>query len=261
MVSLRTNRTAQRPASEIPRWIILLLALALAGHLALRTLQAPPQARAEALPEPARTSLALRAVSLGDSRPLAHALMLWLQAFDSQPGIGVPFSRLDYAHLQTWLGHIIDLDPLSSYPLLMASRLYADIPDEARQRAMLEFVHQKFLDDPERRWRWLAHSVILAKHRLKDLELARRYAHSLRLHARHPDIPSWVGQMEIFILEDLNELDSARLLLGGLLHSGSIKEEHEARFLLERLETIEAQLKQGAGKSGASKRAGAIGAP
>lgn len=242
MVSWRITRSQQRPASEIPRWIILLLAFALTSHLALRTLQAPPQAHAEALPEPARTSLALRALSFGDSRPVAHGLMLWLQAFDSQPGIGIPFKRLNYQHLQTWLSHIIDLDPASSYPLLMASRLYADIPDEARQRLMLEFVHQKFLDDPDHRWRWLAHSVILAKHRLKDLALAKRYAHSLRLHAKHPDIPSWVGQMEIFILEDLNELESARILLGGLLQSNSIKEEHEARFLLERLQAIEAQL-------------------
>lgn len=170
---------------------------------------------------------------------MAHALMLWLQAFDNQPGIAVPFSRLDYAHLTTWLGHIIDLDPDGSYPLLMASRLYADIPDETRHRTMLEFVHQRFLDDPKNRWRWLAHCVILARHRLKDPALASRYARSLRQFATDISVPGWVSQMEIFILEDMNELESARILLGGLLQSGNIKDPHEMRFLLERLALIE----------------------
>ena len=50
--------------------------------------------------------------------------------------------------------------------------------------------------------------------------------------------------MRIFILEDLGEIEAARVLMGGLLASGEVTEEKEIRFLTERLKSLEA-----AGKS------------
>ena len=48
--------------------------------------------------------------------------------------------------------------------------------------------------------------------------------------------------MEIFILEDMNELEAARIMLGGLLESGAIHDPAEARFLQQRLEELERRL-------------------
>ena len=87
---------------------------------------------------------------------------------------------------------------------------------------MLELIHEQFLLDPNRRWPWLAHAALLAKHRLKDLPLARRYAAAIDRHTTAVDVPLWARQMEIFILEDMNELEAARIMLGGLLASGRI---------------------------------------
>ena len=83
---------------------------------------------------------------------------LYLQAFDNQPGISIPFMQLDYPRVAQWLDASLDLDPLTQYPLLMASQLYAQVPDETRTRYMFEFVYRRFLEDPNRRWRWLAHA-------------------------------------------------------------------------------------------------------
>jgi hypothetical protein len=41
--------------------------------------------------------------------------------------------------------------------------------------------------------------------------------------------------MRIFILEDMGELDSATILLGGLLASGEINDAREIHFLTQRL--------------------------
>ena len=49
---------------------------------------------------------------------------------------------------------------------------------------MLEFVYREFLLDPNRRWPWLAHATVLAKHRLHDLPLALRYAGCAPAHDR-----------------------------------------------------------------------------
>lgn len=232
----------ERPISSVPKPALLLLALGvglqITGHFSL------PQrlARAEDLPPPPSLS-ALKLASFGEPIALAKALMLYLQVFDNQPGISIPFRNLDYGRVQGWLGRILELDPPGQYPLLAASRLYGEVSDETRQRQMLEFVHQRFLDDPNHRWPWLAHVAFIAKHRLKDLPLARKYAQAIRIHATGSEVPNWAKQMEIFILEDMNEPESAKILIGGLLQSGQITDSHEILFLEERLNTLESKQK------------------
>ena len=156
------------------------------------------------------------------------------QAFD--------FRKLDYHRLVKWLHSILELDPRSEYPLFAAARVYAETPDEARARLALDFVYREFLLDPDRRWPWIAHAALLAKHRLKDLALARQYAAALDRHTRAADVPLWARQMEVFILEDMNELEAARIMLGGLLASGAVQDPAEARFLAARLKALEARV-------------------
>ena len=106
---------------------------------------------------------------------------------------------------------------------------------------MLELIHEQFLLDPDRRWPWLAHAALLAKHRLKDLPLARRYAAAIDRHTTAADVPLWARQMQIFILEDMNELEAARIMLGGLLASGRITDPAELEFLKQRLHELESR--------------------
>jgi hypothetical protein len=168
--------------------------------------------------------------------------MLYLQAYDLGAGNALPYQRLDYARLVQWLRAIVDTDPRSEYALFVAARVYADVADPAKCRAMLAFIHEAFLEDPNRRWPWLAHAALLAKHRLQDLPLARRYAADIERLATDPGIPLWARQMEIFILEDLNELEAAKIMLGGLLATGRISDPQERRFLQGRLEELERKL-------------------
>jgi len=165
--------------------------------------------------------------------------MLWLQAFDHQAGISLPFKHLDYTRLAGWLALILQLDPRGQYPLLAASRLYSEVPDNARKRIMLEFVYDQFFLDPARRWPSLAHAVYVARHRLHDLPLALRYARALSDSVAAGTAPSWVGQMPIYVLEDMDEIESARALITGLLESGAIRDERELAFLRDRLRRLE----------------------
>jgi hypothetical protein len=104
---------------------------------------------------------------------------------------------------------------------------------------MLDFVHEAFLENPDERWQWLAQAALLAKHRLRDLPLARRYAADLQRLAKDPRMPLWARQMEVFVAEDMNELDAVKIMLGGLLESGKLEDPDERRFLKERLEELE----------------------
>jgi hypothetical protein len=232
---------SQRAIAFVPRPVLALIAVALLAHIGLRISLAPPQAKAADLP-PAPSIAALRLASFGDPIALAKALMLYLQAFDYQSGSRVPYRDLDYGRLEDWLARILELDPRGQYPLLAASRLYSEVPVESKQRSMLEFVFRQFLLDPDRRWPWLAHATVIAKHRLGDLPLALRYARAMQRYAVGRDVPPWARQMEIFILEDMNELEAARLVIGAYLESGTVKDPAELRFLDQRLRQLEAAM-------------------
>src|SRR6267142_6045308 len=230
----------QRSISGVPRAVMMLLALGLAAQIGLKLAADRPSASANELP-PVPGIGALRLASFGDPVALAKGLMLYLQAFDYQAGTKVPYRDLDYGRLEAWLARILELDPQGQYPLLAASRLYAEVPVESKQRSMLEFIYRQFLLDPNRRWPWLAHATAIAKHRLHDLPLALRYAQAIQRNAVADNVPLWAKQMEIFVLEDMNELETARLIIGGYLQSGTIKDPAELRFLDERLKQLEAR--------------------
>jgi hypothetical protein len=214
------------------------LTLALGAQLAMHGLTPRPRAQPADLSRPPSVGEA-RVIALGDAPALARAMMLGLQTYDVQPGVSLPLRTLDYPRVIDWLRLIVTLHPDSQYALLSAARLYAEVPDPARTRMMLDFIHAAFLEDPDRRWPWLAHAVVLARHRLGDTRLALFYARELRTHVDPGSAPPWVGEMEALALADLGEREAARVLLGGLLASGTITEPHERHFLIERLEALD----------------------
>jgi len=228
------RRSTERPLTAVPWGITLLLVLALGAQIAWHLRLPAPVANARELPSPP-SLMALHALSLGEEPAFARLLMLWLQAFDNQPGISIPFRNLDYDHVAGWLEQILALDPRSRYPLLSAVRIYAEVPDPGRRRKMIDFVERQFLLAPDERWQWLAHGVFIAKHRLRDLPLALRLARELREYTHAERVPGWARQMEFFVLEAMGDLQGAQVLLGGLIETGQITDPAEIRFLEQRL--------------------------
>ena len=232
----------ERPRSTAPLPVLAVLIASLVIQVCWSHARPQAAATAEALPDAPDARL-LGLYGLGEPDALAKILMLWLQAFDNQPGVSIPFARLDYAGVINWLDALITLDSRFQYPLLSASRVYTETPDNARKRQMLEFVHRRFLEDPGRRWPWMAHGVYVAEHRIGDLQLALKYARSLRLNVSSGAAPPWVTQMEIFVLEDLGEYESARILIGGLLASGQLAgNNNEMQFLKNKLALLEREI-------------------
>ena len=233
----------ERHLSTVPKSTFIVLALALILQMTWNRELRVQETRIEKLGT-APSIDSFRLASFGEPIAMSKLSVLYLQAFDHQGVTQIPFNQLDYTQLATWLSRIIALDPASQYPLFLASRLYGEVSNPEKQRIMLELVYKEFLKDPNHRWASMAHAVTLAKHRLKDIELARKYAQALRLYATDETVPSWAKQMEIFILEDMNELQSAKIILGGLLQSGKINDPHELQFLEQRLIALENKISE-----------------
>jgi len=198
-----------------------------------------PRSMALTAPPPAPSAKIAELASFGDPLPFAHLIALALQAFENQAGANVRFEDLDYGVITSWLAVALKLDPMGQYPLLLAAHVYAQVPDPGRQRAMLEFVRTGAAQDLSRRWHWLAHASLMARHRLKDPRLALALASDLASAPAAILMPGWARQMAVFLHEDLGEREAARRLLGGLLASGMVSDASEFRFLAQRLEALQ----------------------
>jgi hypothetical protein len=226
----------ERPLTHLPKFLLPLLITALALQLLWHAAQSRNTAQYEPLSAPppaAQFSL----TALGDNILASRVLDLWLQAHDNQPGISIPYNQLDYVRVTQWLDLSLQLDARDGYPLLVASHIYATVHDHNRIRIMLDFIEQKFIEQPTWRWRALADASIAAKHKLKDLPLALRYADTLAAHAGS-DVPYWAKDIRLIVLEEMGEKETLRVLIGGLLQNGNITDPYELRFLQQRLNDL-----------------------
>ena len=230
-----------RPVRDVPLPVIVMLLAALAIQLYWHSQQQPIVAKAEDLPRP-MSARAYVMSSFGEPIAAAKVLNLWLQAFDNQPGISIPLHSLDYDVVTEWLDTILELDPRGHYPMLVAARVYGSVSVEEKQRQMMDYIFYKFNEDPNKHWRWLAHAVITAKHELKDMQLALKYAHALAEKATGENVPYWARDMKIIVLEDMGEVEAAKILVGGLIASGEITDPYELNFLQNKIRTLEEKM-------------------
>ena len=237
------NRSEERPVKDVPVHIIFILVIAFICQLYWSSSRSLATINIKALPEPP-SQIESQLFGLGDSIATSKIFMLWLQAFDNQPGVSVPFKDLDYRRVISWLERILALDPKGQYPLFSASRIYAEVADDKRKREMLAFIFEQFPNDPNRRWPSMFHAIYVAKHQLNDFPLALKFARAVAQQVTADDIPPWVKQLEIYVLEDMGEIESAKILIGGLLESGAITDAHELQLLQDRLNRLEDEQEQ-----------------
>jgi hypothetical protein len=227
-----------RPVIDVPGPIKLLLILTLILQLLWHSLQDPIVAKAEDLAPPLSTRTYVMS-SLGEPIAASKFLNLWLQAFDNQPGASISFHQLNYPRLTQWLDTILELDPRGHYPMLVAARVYGSVKNPEKQRIMMDYIFFKFNEDPNKYWRWLAHVIITAKHELKDNDLALKYANALAEKATGKNVPYWAKDMKIIVLEDMGEVEAAKILVGALIDSKEITDPYELNFLTHKIEVLE----------------------
>ena len=216
-------KAEQRTLGDVPALAWIALAAALAVQIAWRAAVAPAATAAADLPS-APTASSLRLAALRRARGARAAVPCSICRPTTTAAATPPPTRAWTTRGSSagWArsSRSTRAATIRSSPRRASTRR---TPDPARSRAGARIRLPPVSADPDRRWPSLAHAALIAKHRLNDLPLARRYAAAIERYTRSPDVPLWARQMEIFILEDMNELEAARILLGGLLESGSIQ--------------------------------------
>jgi hypothetical protein len=176
-----------------------------------------------------------RSISMGSEQLFGYLLAIRLQLHDSQAGKYFVYSQIDYGTLIDWLDQITLVSPGTEYPMLLASRIYTTTRDEPRLRLILGFIERRFDDDPQLHWRRLVEASLIAKHKLKDMDLALRLAAKVSAQPAYVKMPNWARDFQFLLLAELNELESAIAIIEALLQTEAVKDPDEKRFLKGKL--------------------------
>lgn len=179
---------------------------------------------------PVPTSEAIQALAFGDGQFLYRALGLRIQNTGDDGGRFTPLDRYDYGRLEGWFMALDGLDPVSDFVPVVAGYYFSNTPKRPDIVHVVNYLRHYARHDPARSWRWLAHAVYLARHRMKDQRLALEVARELTA-LDVPDMPSWARQMQVFILADLGENEAARALMLRILDTDPNLSKEERAFI------------------------------
>lgn len=230
------NSSPQRNISDVPWLLYAGLIAALALHVFMRVLAPSPSASLTHYASPPSSQI-LNVASFGEQAVMSRLMMLWIQTFDSQAGVEIAYSDLDYAKLEQWMQRSSDLDSRNPYPLFAATQVYYKGQDPQRIKLLLTYTRQQYLKNPSLHWRWMAAAVLIAKHKLHDQAFALSLAKDIT-RLSDANVPSWARQMELLIYEDMGEFESMQYLIGAQLASGVITDAQELNFLNSKLQDI-----------------------
>lgn len=186
---------------------------------------------------PAPSALALEVSALGERQMLYRWLALTLQHAGDTGGRTTPLSAYDLDLVATWLHRLEGLDDRALHAPTLAAYYFGQTQTPERLGPIIDYLIEAAPHAPEARWRFLAHAVFLARHRLHDAQRALRAAQAL---AALPvdGLPVWARQMPAIILADMGEAEMAAAIVQGILDSQPDLSAEELSLLRAFLERV-----------------------
>ncbi len=210
-----------------PLWATFLLLLA--GNAGLWASVRGAQARWTNVP-PVAPEAGAAAFALGDRALAYRAIGLMLQNMGDSGGRVTNLRQYDYDRLVQWFELEDRLDPRSDFMPILASYYFGAVDDPQKLAPLVAYLRRVGNEPGNRRWRWLAQGVHLARYGLNDLDLA--YAMALELAALPGDMPAWTRQMPAFIMTARGDKEAAYAIILEILKSDARKMDPvEIRFM------------------------------
>lgn len=167
-------------------------------------------------PPPSETSAIMSA--LGDPQFAYRSLGLSLQNLGDTGGRIINLSDYNYEELGRWFLLQHNLDPVSNFTPSLAAYFFGANRQSSDLGPIVDYLEQAGDVDAPQKWRWLAHAVFIARHKMKDYDRAYELAEKLAAMDR-PDMPSWTKQMPAFVKNNQGEKEAAMALMLQLLET------------------------------------------
>ncbi len=177
-----------------------------------------------------------KALAMGDGQFLYRAATFVLQNMGDEGGRTTPLKDYDYRRLGQWFFLLDRFDPVSEFLPVLVGYYYSQSQNPDDVRIVISFLAHIAIRDPDRNWRWMAHAIYLARHRVEDMNLALSLAYRMAA-IKSPGIPVWAQQMPAFVLAAVGEKEAARDLMEAIMDSQIELEPSEIEFMRNFIET------------------------
>lgn len=169
---------------------------------------------------PPPSTFGAHATGLGDAQLSYRMIGFMLQNIAGADTRSQSLKSYNYADLKEWFFRGYHLDTRAVFIPALAAYYYGATTDPAQARYVIEFLRVAGNDPARGRWRWLAHSIFLAQHKVKDLNLAYELAEILQ-RLNTAEKPAWADMMPAMIKNSKGEKEDAYIMLKTMLETSS----------------------------------------
>lgn len=181
-------------------------------------------------PVPSHTGAIM--MTLGDAEFSYRMGALSLQMMGDGGGQQTPLKDYNFEKLSKWFWLLNGLDPASNAVPMIASDYFGGSGDKEDVRIVIDFLSTIGQNPVGNKWRWLFESIYLARHKLKDLDLALDLSYKLaHMKPIGDTLPIWARQMPAFVLRDDGDKEAAAAIVKQLLSSKQYFSEGDIKFM------------------------------
>lgn len=161
-------------------------------------------------------------MSLGDEQFAYRFGAINLQMLGDVGGQVTALNDYDFSKLSQWFYLLDSLDPASNHVPMVAAFYFGGTHKPEDVAYVVDYLEKVGQVPVGNKWRWLAHAVFLARHRMNDLNRALDLAYKLsRMQPVGDELPMWAKQMPVFVLKATGEKETARELMENMLISSN----------------------------------------
>lgn len=165
------------------------------------------------------STIAVKAISLGDSQFYFRYLGLKVQNAGDSWGRFTALNQYNYSDLLRWFNLLDTLDNNSNFIASLAAYYYSQSQNPEDTIYVINYLRNHYKHDPVNKWWWLSQATYIANHKLKDKDLALELAYEMHNLPSYVEMPLWARQMAAFILEEKGEMESAKQIIADILYN------------------------------------------
>lgn len=170
----------------------------------------------------------LKVLSFGDPQFLFRYLTYTLSTMGDTFGRSTPLSQYNMQRVYLWASAMDTLDDESNVVPTLAAYYFAKTQKTEKARYMVDYLYEHASKRPEKKWWWLTQAAYIARHVLKDEDLALKVSTPL---IKAEGIPMWARQIPAFIHEGRGEFDDALHIMETILNHAEEIPPSELKFM------------------------------
>ena len=184
---------------------------------------------------PAPSTVSATVAFLGDKEMAYRSISIILQSFGNNTGQIQALKDYNYPNLGTWFDLADKLNKQSNYVPFLAAYYFGGSQDPSKLMPVINYLRRVGTYPYEDKWRYLGQAVFLAKHKMKDTQLALELADELAKTYKS-GMPAWPLQMKAIIASEMGEKEMAyNLMVDAITNKNEGMDPVEIKYMIDQV--------------------------